>query len=88
MAGDSLLSSTPACDSPLWSKVCMGAIRMNVSSIQAPVRIWYERKTLKTVPYRFNAAEALAGARSGGVEAQSEKGLIPATMATPWLTDA
>ena len=54
----------------------------------ATAHSWCERKTLKTVPYRFNAAEALAGARSRDVEAQSEKGLIPTTMATPWLTDA
>jgi len=45
-------------------------------------------KAVKTVPYRFTEARALAGARSRGIEAQSEKGLIPATMATPWLTDA
>jgi hypothetical protein len=31
--------STPTCDSPLSSKICMGAMRMNVSSIQEPVRI-------------------------------------------------
>ena len=39
VAVDSLLSSTSACDSPLSSKICMVAMRMNVSSIQAPVRI-------------------------------------------------
>ena len=39
VAGDSLLSSSPACDSPLSSKLCMGEMRMNVSSIQAPLRI-------------------------------------------------
>jgi len=54
----------------------------------ASAHSWCERKTLKTVLYRFNAAEVRARARSRGVEAQSEKGLIPAKMATPWLTDA
>jgi hypothetical protein len=35
----------------------------------ATVHSWCERKALKTVPYRFKAARALAGARSRSVEA-------------------
>ena len=49
----------------------------------ASAHSWCERKTLKTVPYRFNTAEARVGARSRDVEAQSEKGLIPEKTATP-----
>jgi len=40
-------------------------------------------KAVKIVPYRFNGTRALAGSR--GVEAQNEKGLMPATMTTPWV---
>ena len=40
-----------------------------VQHSDASAHSWCERKTLKTVPYRFNAAEARAGARSRGVEA-------------------
>ena len=39
MAYDSTLSSTPACDSTLSSKIFVGAMRMDVSSIQAPLRM-------------------------------------------------
>jgi len=35
----------------------------------ATAHSWCERKAVKTVPYRFNAARARAGARSRGVEA-------------------
>ena len=44
----------------------------------ASAHSWCERKTLKTVPYRFNAVRWREGARNQGVKAQSEKGLIPA----------
>jgi len=33
------ISSTPACDSTLSSKIFVGAMRMDVSSIQAPLRM-------------------------------------------------
>jgi hypothetical protein len=39
VAYDSTLSSTPACDSTLSSKIFVGAMRMDVSSTQAPLRI-------------------------------------------------
>jgi hypothetical protein len=61
---------------------------MDVSSIQTQLRMRVATEKVKTVPYRFTGARALAGARSRVVEAQSEKGLIPEKMATPWLTDA
>ena len=39
VANDSTLSSTPACDSTLSSKIVVGAMRMDVSSTQATLRI-------------------------------------------------
>jgi len=39
VAYDSTLSSTPACDSTLSSKIVAGAMRMDVSSTQAPLLI-------------------------------------------------
>jgi hypothetical protein len=82
------ISSTPACDSTLSSKIFVVAMLMDVSSIQTQLRMRVATEKVKTVPYRFTGARALAGARSRVVEAQSEKGLIPEKMATPWLTDA
>ena len=41
-------------------------------------------KTVKTVPYRFNTASALAGStRHRGAQRESEKDLIPPIMVTP-----
>ena len=84
VAYDSTLSSTPACDSTLSSKIFVGTVRMDVSSIQAPLRMRVATESGEDSTLSIHRSQSAGGEpRSRGVEAQSEKGLIPATMATP-----
>jgi hypothetical protein len=64
-------------------------MRMDVSSTQAPLRIRVATESGEDSTLSIQRSQSAGGEpRSRGVESQSEKGLIPATMATPWLTDA
>ena len=68
MAYDSTLSSTPACDSTLSSKISVGAMRMDVSSIQAPLRIRVATENCKDSPLSIQRSQSAGGVRRRNAE--------------------
>ena len=68
MAYDSTLSSTPACDSTLSSKISVGAMRMDVSSIQAPLRMRVATEGGEDSTLSIHRSQSAGGVRRRSVD--------------------
>ena len=65
---DSTLSSTPACDSTLSSKIFVGAMRMDVSSIQAPLRMRVATESGEDSTLSIHRSQSAGGVKRRSVE--------------------
>jgi len=73
VAYDSTLSSTPACDSTLSSKIFVGAMRMDVSSTQAPLRIRVATETGEDSTLSIQSSQSAGGGQEPMVEASTRR---------------
>jgi len=86
VANDSTLSSTPACDSTLSSKIFVGAMRMDVSSIQAPLRMRVATEKRRR-QYPIDSPEPERG-RGESSERRARRASFQRKWQPPWLASA
>ena len=86
VAYDSTLSSTPACDSTLSSKIFVGAMRMDVSSIQAPLRMRVATEKRRR-QYPIDSPEPERG-RGEASKRRSRRVSFQKRWQPPWLASA